>query len=74
MKETYAASDADEPGENDMVAMMQYVTTGTYVADTSRQAEAFGTPPDAAEAGAADEHPDRARLGGSQRHGYLERP
>lgn len=29
---------------------MQYVTTGTHVADTSRQAEVFGTPPNAAEA------------------------
>lgn len=29
---------------------MQYVTTGTYFADTSRQAEVFGTPPNAAEA------------------------
>jgi hypothetical protein len=33
-----------------MEAMMQFVETGTYVADTSRQAEVFGTPPDAAEA------------------------
>ena len=33
-----------------MEAMMQYFTTGKFVADTSRQAEVFGTPPEAADA------------------------
>ena len=50
MKETYAASDTDASGANDMEAMMQYFTTGKFVADTSRQAEVFGTPPEAADA------------------------
>jgi uncharacterized protein YbjT (DUF2867 family) len=45
-----AASDSDESGANDMVAMMRYFTTGRYVADTSRQAEVFGTAPEAADA------------------------
>jgi hypothetical protein len=33
-----------------METMMRYPTTGKDVADTSRQAEVLGTPPDAAEA------------------------
>jgi uncharacterized protein YbjT (DUF2867 family) len=45
-----AVSDTDESGANDMVAMMRYFTTGKYVADTSRQSEVFGTPPEAADA------------------------
>lgn len=46
-----AAEDAAaDTSANDMMAMMTYFATGKYVADTSRQAEVFGTPPRAEDA------------------------
>src|SRR5262249_50397834 len=34
-----------EPGKRDLAAMMRYVETGAYVADTTRQRALFGEPP-----------------------------
>ena len=44
------SEDSPESGQNDMAAMMHYFITGKYVADTTRQAQVFGTPPRAEEA------------------------
>ena len=41
--------DSDTSG-NDMAAMMQYFTTGKYVADTARQTQVFGALPTAQDA------------------------